>query len=95
MYQISYLPLFYLIFFFVSKEDAKKQYIDLVTSLGGDLGSDSSKGKRETKAASSEASGKYKTIIVEKTGKVFKITFNRPDKKNALTPEVNNVTNLT
>uniref|UniRef100_A0A915INP7 Enoyl-CoA delta isomerase 2, mitochondrial n=1 Tax=Romanomermis culicivorax TaxID=13658 RepID=A0A915INP7_ROMCU len=32
----------------------------------------------------------FKNIVVQQTGKIYRITFNRPQKKNALTPEMYN-----
>ncbi|ESO96902.1 hypothetical protein LOTGIDRAFT_178218 [Lottia gigantea] len=58
----------------ISQDDAQKKYIDLVNEL---IAADSPE-------PTSTTDSKFKTILVNKENKIYKITLNRPKKMNAL-----------
>ena len=60
------------------QDEAQKKYIELVNQLAG----------AASESETPVETGKYKTLLVERDGKAFKITLNRPSKKNAITYEV-------
>ena len=68
----------HLLFFF--QDDAKKAYIALIEGLAG---SDT-----PAEASSSEPTGKYETLKVSSENGIFRITLNRPTKKNAINYQV-------
>jgi len=68
----------------MSQTDAQKKYVELVEQLVTQ-----DKGAQQQTTQTS-ASGSYKTLAVEKIGKAFRITFNRPEKKNAISRDMYN-----
>ncbi|XP_041376309.1 enoyl-CoA delta isomerase 2-like [Gigantopelta aegis] len=62
----------------MSRDEAQKKYIELVNELAGAV----------AESETPTQTGKYSTLIVERDGKTFKITLNRPSKKNAITYEM-------
>ncbi|KAL5015594.1 hypothetical protein ScPMuIL_007323, partial [Solemya velum] len=61
--------------------DAQSKYIELIKSLTEAEGG-------ETAGEVSEGSGRYNTLQVDQVDGVYKITLNRPNKKNAITLEM-------
>ena len=64
------------------QDAAKQKYIDLVQGLAAQ------EAPTETPGGGSGDAGKYKTISVNTDGGQFRITLNRPTKKNAINFEV-------
>ncbi|XP_071176159.1 enoyl-CoA delta isomerase 2-like isoform X1 [Mytilus edulis] len=62
----------------MTQDEAQKAYIDLVHSLAGE---DS---PSQASVSSTESAGKYETVAVTLNDGIFKITLNRPAKKNAI-----------
>lgn len=69
----------------MSQEEAQKKYVELVDQLAGE-----DKSAQAAAQSGSASTGAYKTLSVEQTGKLFKIAFNRPDKKNAISLDMYN-----
>ncbi|OWA51888.1 Enoyl-CoA delta isomerase 2, mitochondrial [Hypsibius exemplaris] len=67
----------------ISKEDAQKQYVDLVNEL---LKADSGAESSSAGTHHDGDSGKYKETLYREEGKITYITLNRPQKFNSLTP---------
>ncbi|XP_012672374.2 enoyl-CoA delta isomerase 2, mitochondrial [Clupea harengus] len=68
----------------VSQEEAKQQYVDLITSLAG-----AESPEKEAAKPVGEASS-YQTLLVSTNDNITTITLNRPEKKNAITVEMYN-----
>ncbi|GAB6021057.1 Enoyl-CoA delta isomerase 2, mitochondrial [Chamberlinius hualienensis] len=67
----------------MAKEEAGKNYIELVNSLVATGG-----GSAEVSAQPVAASSAYKTLKVTKEGNLMTVVLNRPDKKNAISTEM-------
>ncbi|XP_043921104.1 enoyl-CoA delta isomerase 2 [Protopterus annectens] len=65
----------------LSKDDARKKYVDLVSSLVQESPS-------SIKATQAGSTTSYETLLVTKQDKITTICFNRPDKKNAITTQM-------
>lgn len=74
-----YTTLYMSVYSFFFQDDAKKAYIALVEGLAG---------KDAPVEASSEPTGKYETLKVSSENGIFRITLNRPTKKNAINYQV-------
>lgn len=60
------------------QDEAQRNYIDLINKLAG----------AESPAAGPSDSSRYQGLEICKQGKAFRLTFNRPSKKNAITWQV-------
>ena len=67
---------------FTVQDEAKQQYIDLVTKLKSDE-------SQSTASVSTVGDHSYQELLVSIDSGVFSITLNRPSKKNAINYKVN------
>lgn len=69
----------------MSKDQAEKEYINLVNNLSKELGGSSAP---SSGGGDSASASKYDGILLTKENGVTTIKLNRPNKKNAITPEM-------
>lgn len=74
--------------FFLSQEDARQEYVNIVEELVRAEGGDPSATEATEASPSTQDDSSFNTIIYEVIGKAAKITLNRPKTKNSITREV-------
>ena len=77
----------------VDQDDAQLQYVNLIDTLAGSSSSSPSSDTTVQSAAADDTHC-YEGLKVKKEGNLFRVQFDRPSKKNALTWQVSALTSV-